>query len=74
MNWESLSDEEKDKIVGDLSLAANKAKKDTKIEIIVKDTLDGLNIKYVKNYRCDRYIFDFYLTDFNFVIECQGDY
>ena len=72
--WESLSDEDKDKIVGDLSLAANKAKKDTKIEIIVKDTLDGLDIKYVKNFRCDRYIFDFYLTDFNFVIECQGDY
>lgn len=72
--WESLSDVEKDKIVGDLSLAANKAKKDTKIEIIIKDTLDGLDIKYVKNFRCDRYIFDFYLTDFNFVIECQGDY
>jgi G:T-mismatch repair DNA endonuclease (very short patch repair protein) len=72
--WESLSDEDKDKIIGDLSLAANKAKKDTKIEIIVKDTLDGLDIKYVKNFRCDRYIFDFYLTDFNFVIECQGDY
>jgi G:T-mismatch repair DNA endonuclease (very short patch repair protein) len=72
--WESLSDEQKDKIIGDLSLAANKAKKDTKIEIIVKEVLDKLNINYIKNFRCDRYIFDFYLLDYNFVIECQGDY
>lgn len=72
--WKSLSDEQKNKIIGDLSLAANKARKDTKIEIIVKETLDKLNISYIKNFRCDRYIFDFYLLDYNFVIECQGDY
>lgn len=72
--WESLSDVEKDKIIGNLSLAANKAKKDTKIEIIIKEVLDKLSINYIKNFRCDRYIFDFYLIDYNFVIECQGDY
>jgi len=72
--WSSLTDEQKDKIIGELSLAANKAKKDTKIEIIVRDILDSLDIKYVKNFKCDRYIFDFYLVDYNFVIECQGDY
>jgi len=72
--WMSLSDEQKDKIIGELSLAANKAKKDTKIEIIIKEVLDKLNINYVKNFRFDRYIFDFYLLDYNFVIECQGDY
>ncbi len=72
--WESLSDEQKTKIVGDLSLAANKARKDTKIEIIVKEVLNKLKINYVKNFRCDKYIFDFYLLDYNFVIECQGDY
>jgi len=72
--WESLDEDQKNKIVGDLSLAANKAKKDTKIEIIIRDVLDRLNINYIKNFRCDRYIFDFYLMDYNFVIECQGDY
>ena len=55
-------------------MAANKAKKDTKIEIIVKDTLEKLNIRFIKNHKCSRYIFDFYLIDYNFVIECQGDY
>lgn len=72
--WKSLTDVEKDKIIGNLSLAANKARKDTKIEIIIKDVLDKLNINYIKNFRCDSYIFDFYLIDYNFVIECQGDY
>lgn len=72
--WLNLSDEEKDKRIGYLSLAANKAKKDTKIEIIIKDKLENMNINFIKNYRCDRYIFDFYLIDYNFVIECQGDY
>lgn len=72
--WENYTDEEKNKIIGNLSLAANKAKKDTKIEIIVKETLEKLNISFIKNYKCSRYIFDFYLLDYNFVIECQGDY
>jgi G:T-mismatch repair DNA endonuclease (very short patch repair protein) len=72
--WFNLSDEGKDKRIGHLSLAANKAKKDTKIEIIIKDKLENMNMNFIKNYRCDRYIFDFYLIDYNFVIECQGDY
>jgi G:T-mismatch repair DNA endonuclease (very short patch repair protein) len=72
--WGSLNQLEKDNIIGRLSLAANKAKKDTKIEIIIKEILEKLNINFTKNYRCNKYIFDFYLTDYNFVIECQGDY
>jgi G:T-mismatch repair DNA endonuclease (very short patch repair protein) len=72
--WNSLSEEERDIIIGNLSYAANKAKKDTKIEIIVKEVLDKLDINYKKNYRCGRYIFDFYLKDHKLVIECQGDY
>lgn len=72
--WNTLSEEDKNKRIGSLSLAANMAKKDTKIEIIIKEVLERLNISYIKNYRCSRYIFDFFLTDYNFVIECQGDY
>lgn len=72
--WASLSDDQKNKIIGDLSLAANKARKDTKIEIIVKEVLENLNLNFIKNFKCDRFIFDFYLIDYNFVIECQGDY
>ena len=72
--WNSLNNEERDRIIGNLSLAANKAKKDTKIEIIVKTTLEKMNVNFIKNHRQGRFIFDFYLTDYNFVIECQGDY
>jgi G:T-mismatch repair DNA endonuclease (very short patch repair protein) len=72
--WNNLSQEKKDIIIGKLSLAANKAKKDTKIEIIIKNILEKMNIKFIKNYSQSRFIFDFYLIDYNFVIECQGDY
>jgi G:T-mismatch repair DNA endonuclease (very short patch repair protein) len=72
--WFNLSDEDKDRRIGNLSLAANKAKKDTKIEIIIRDKLESMNIDFIKNYRYNKYIFDFYLIDYNFVIECQGDY
>lgn len=72
--WNNLSQEKKDIIIGNLSLAANKAKKDTKIEIIIKDVLEKMNINFIKNHKCGRFIFDFYLPDNNFVIECQGDY
>lgn len=72
--WKNLSQIEKDKIILRLSLAANKAKKDTKIELIIKNKLENMNIKFEKNYPRDKYIFDFYLVDYNFVIECQGDY
>ncbi len=72
--WNNLSQKEKDVIIGNLSLAANKAKKDTKIEMIIKNVLEKMNINFKKNYPQNRFIFDFYLIDYNFVIECQGDY
>ncbi len=72
--WNKLSEDDKNKIIGRLTLAATKARKNTKIEIIVKDVLDSMGIQYYNNYRFKRFVFDFYLPDFNFVIECQGDY
>jgi len=72
--WLNMTNEQKNKRIGDLTLAANKARKDTKIEMIVKDVLEKLNINFIKNYRYSRFVFDFYLIDYNFVIECQGDY
>ena len=52
----------------------NKAKKDTSIELKIEHLLNELGIRYEKQYRISKWVFDFYLTDFNFVIECQGDY
>jgi very-short-patch-repair endonuclease len=52
--------------------------KDTSIEIKIKEFLDKLSIKYVQHmyiqnidhgYQCD-----FFLEDFNMVIECDGNY
>jgi len=72
--WNNLSYDEQSKIIGNLSLYANMARKDTKIEMIIKEVLDELKIEYIKNYKVSRYIFDFYLPNYNCVIECQGDY
>lgn len=72
--WSNLSEDEKNRRIGELALSANKARKDTKIETIVKNNLDLMGIEYMKNFRCDKYVFDFYLPFYNFVIECQGDY
>ena len=52
--------------------------RDTSIEIKIKEFLDKLSIKYIQHkliqdidhsYQCD-----FFLEDFNLVIECDGDY
>jgi G:T-mismatch repair DNA endonuclease (very short patch repair protein) len=72
--WKNLSEEKQSEIIGNLSLYANMAKKDTKIEIIIKNSLEKLKINFIKNHRVSRYIFDFYLPDHNCIIECQGDY
>ena len=42
--------------------------------MIIKSVLEKMNINFKKNYPQSRFIFDFYLIDYNFVIECQGDY
>ena len=61
-------------VIGKLTLSSNKKKKDTKIEIIVKNALEKMGIIFSKNYPYNRFVFNFYLPDYNFVIECQGDY
>lgn len=72
--WKNYTQKEKDKIISHLTSACLKARKDTKIEIIIQDILNNNNIKYIKNYRISCFVLDFYLPDYNLVIECQGDY
>jgi len=72
--WKELPENEKERRRRQWALQGLKCpKKDTKIEIITKNVLDNLNIKYKKNYPLNRWIVDFY-TDSGKVIECQGDY
>ena len=72
--WENYSQDQRDEIIGKLTAGANKKKNNTSIELIVKRALEELNINFSQQYRESRFVFDFYLTDYNFVLECQGDY
>lgn len=74
LEWLSKSDEEKDKIIRRLNDAMIQNKKPTKIENKIEDYIKSLNINYKKNYRVGRFLVDFYLLDYNLVIECDGDY
>ena len=47
---------------------------DTKIQKITNDILDNLDIKYVREHNIVYYSIDNYLSDYNLMIEVQGDY
>jgi G:T-mismatch repair DNA endonuclease (very short patch repair protein) len=72
--WNNYTEEEKNFIIGRLTLACNKAKKDTSIEIKIEEILVDLQLNFIKQHRISKWVFDFYLPEFNTIIECQGDY
>jgi len=72
--WANYTEEERNFIIGRLTLGCNKAKKDTSIEIKIENLLKDLRLNFIKQYRMSKWVFDFYLPEFNTIIECQGDY
>lgn len=46
----------------------------TKPQIIVNEILKELNINFIHEHNCKYYSIDDYLTDYNLMIEVQGDY
>lgn len=48
--------------------------KTSNIEIILGSILNDLNIKYVPQKSVGFFSFDFFLSDYNILIECNGDY
>jgi len=46
----------------------------TTIEIIIKDLLEDLGIKYKEQHKIEKFYFDFYLPEKNTLIECDGEY
>jgi very-short-patch-repair endonuclease len=74
IEWDNKSDEEKQKIIIRLNNAMIQTKKPTKIENKIEVFLKENNIFYIKNNKFNNFIFDFFLPDFNLVIECDGDY
>jgi len=49
-------------------------KQNTSIERAIKSVLDYLNITYEEQYIVSGFVVDFYLPDYNLLIECDGDY
>jgi very-short-patch-repair endonuclease len=74
INWINKSDDEKNAIIKRLNVAMIQSKKPTKIEIKVNDFLSSLNLSFKKNYIINNFLVDFYLLDYNIVLECDGDY
>lgn len=74
-NWDNLLEEEKvkrRKKWASQSLKVNK--KNTSIELKIKELLSKLSIEFIQQYSIDRYFVDFYIPNKNLVIECLGDY
>lgn len=72
--WKNKTENEKMIIIKRLNNAMIQKKSPTKIEIKIKNFLDELNITNIKNKKINNFLCDFYLPDYNFVIECDGDY
>lgn len=74
LEWTKKSDEEKIKIIKRINDAMLKVKKPTSIEIKVKKFLLDSGINFKTNFPMNNFRVDFYLQDYNIVIECDGDY
>ena len=46
----------------------------SKPQQMINDLLDEMGIKYISEYDCKYYLIDHYLTDYNLMIEVQGDF
>lgn len=73
--WEQLPENEKERRRKQWALQGLKCnKKETSIELKVKNFLEETNINFESQYNISRFIVDFYLKKYNLVIECLGDY
>lgn len=72
--WAQKSDDEKIKVIERLNQVMINQHKPTKIEIKVANYLKSKNIKYLSNHKINNFYVDFYLIDYNIVIECDGDF
>jgi very-short-patch-repair endonuclease len=74
LQWETKTEEEKLVIINRLNDAMIQNKKPTKIEIKLDEFLSGEGINFESNHPIKNFRVDFYLNDYNLVIECDGDY
>ena len=74
LEWGNKSEEEKLIIIKRLNDAMIQNRKPTKIEIKIKEFLIGEGINFESNHQIKNFRVDFFLKDYNLVIECDGDY
>jgi very-short-patch-repair endonuclease len=74
LEWENKTEEEKSVVINRLNDAMIQNRKPTKIEIKLNEFLSGEGIKFESNHPIKKFRVDFYLNDYNLVIECDGDY
>lgn len=72
--WENLSKSEKETVIDRLNKAMIQNNKVTKIEKIINNFLVKNCLLFETNKKIGRFYVDFYLVEYNLVIECDGDY
>lgn len=72
----SLKHSERMKNGGALKALAGvkKIRSNTIIEQKMEAILQDLELKYIKQFRVEKYTCDFYLPEYNLIIECDGEY
>ena len=72
--FSNYSDEDWLKLKNQLKICRQKCKKkNTKIELKIRDLLTSLNLLFIEQYPIDCFIVDFFVNN-NLIIECFGDY
>lgn len=74
--WKSLSPSEREKKIQEQlkNLHRKSPSLQNTIELKLCSLLEILNIRYERRFPIGRYYADFYLKDFNLILECYGDY
>jgi len=73
--WKSLTQEEKEiRIRKTITNLHKSASKNNTIEVKMSVALDTLKLEYERFYPIKTYTADFYLKNFNLIIECFGDF
>jgi very-short-patch-repair endonuclease len=74
LEWGNKTEEEKLIIINRLTDAMIQNKKPTRIEVKINEYLTSEGISFKYNFPFNNFRVDFYLIDYNLVVECDGDY
>lgn len=73
--WQNLSIEDKEKKIKEQLKNLHKSSSfENRIEMMISYALDNLCISYERFHLVERFVTDFYIKQFNLIIECNGDF